>query len=292
PVPHMIHKIAAMKKKMPANGGQYLRMRRYQPLATAMVPLGNTGETPPAAVLHADHVDAKLQFYGQWIHINEQVTLTSQDAPLNEAAIRLGVSMRQTEDQLTRDMLAATAGHINCEGGVNGDNPTELTRWDTDMAVRTLRGNDAYTVMDNIEGENKFGTAPVRDGYFALGSTDLLGDLNECAGFLNKWAYPAPDKALRSEEGTLGNLRVLLSSIGSKSVAASNLGKDVYNIFCIGMEAYATVKMDEYNAKFLFRPAIYDGPLMQNVSVGYKFAEVPRITNDLWLINLRATLST
>jgi len=33
---------------------------------------------------------------------------------LNEAAARLGVSLRQTEDQLTRDMLASTAAFINC----------------------------------------------------------------------------------------------------------------------------------------------------------------------------------
>ena len=39
---------------------------------------------------------------------------------MNEAAARLGVSLRQTEDQLTRDMLAAGAGMINCVGGVNG----------------------------------------------------------------------------------------------------------------------------------------------------------------------------
>ena len=39
---------------------------------------------------------------------------------LNECAARLGVSLRQTEDQLTRDMLAATASFINCTGGVNG----------------------------------------------------------------------------------------------------------------------------------------------------------------------------
>ena len=146
--------------------------------------------------------------------------------------------------------------------------------------------------MDNIEGENKFGTAPVRDSFLALASTDLIGDLNECSGFLNKWSYPAPNKALLSEEGSLGNLRFLLSSIGSKEAAASDLGATVYNIFCIGMEAYATIKIDEYNAKFLFRPAIYDGPLMQNVSAGWKMAEVPRITNDLWLQNLRTTLST
>ena len=41
---------------------------------------------------------------------------------LNECAARLGVSLRQTEDQLTRDMLAGTAAFINCTGGVNGRN--------------------------------------------------------------------------------------------------------------------------------------------------------------------------
>ncbi len=43
PVPNMIHKIPAMKKTMPRNGGNTLRMRRYNPLNTAMVPLGNSG---------------------------------------------------------------------------------------------------------------------------------------------------------------------------------------------------------------------------------------------------------
>ena len=39
---------------------------------------------------------------------------------LNEASQRLGVSLRQTEDELTRNMLASTASFINCTGGVNG----------------------------------------------------------------------------------------------------------------------------------------------------------------------------
>lgn len=39
---------------------------------------------------------------------------------LNEATQRLGVSLRQTEDQLMRDMLASTASFINCTGGTNG----------------------------------------------------------------------------------------------------------------------------------------------------------------------------
>ena len=280
-----------MKKNMPANGGTTLRMRRYNALDTAMVPLGNSGIHPPAQTLTAVDIDAKVNFYGTYIQINEQVTLQNQDPVLNEAVARLGVSLRQTEDQLTRDMLAATAGFINCTGGVNGDNPTEITRTDVDEVVRTLLDNNAYTVLDSIEGADKFATAPVRDAFFALCSTSLTGNLDTVAGFIHKNQYPSPMNTLRSEWGSIGNLRFLISSIGSVTPTSSNLGNDVYNIFCVGMEAYACIEQDQYSASFIYRPPIYDGPLALNCSVGYKFAEVPRITNDLWVLNLRATRS-
>jgi N4-gp56 family major capsid protein len=291
PVPNMIHQIPAMKKNMPRNGGRFLRMRRYNPLPTALVPLGNTGVTPPAVTLTAVDIDAEMSFYGQYVQLNEQVTLQNEDPVLNEAAARLGVSLRQTEDELTRNMLAATASFINCTGGVNGDNPTELTRSDVDVVVRTLLDNNAYTIMDNIEGEDKFGTAPVRDAYFALCSTQLTGDLDAVAGFIQKNQYPSPMNALRSEWGSIGNLRFLISSIGSVTPNASANNSNVFNIFCVGMEAYAVIEQDGYSASFIYRPPIYDGPLALNASVGWKMAQVPRITNDQWVINLRATLA-
>jgi len=70
-------------------------------------------------------------------------------------------------------MLGSTASFINCVGGVNGDTPTELTRSDVDEVVRTLLGNNAYTILDNIEGEDKFGTAPVRDALFCIYVTPI-----------------------------------------------------------------------------------------------------------------------
>jgi len=290
PVPTMIHNIPAMKKVMPRNGGTTLRMRRYNPLATAMVPLGNSGLTPPSQQLTAVDIDATISFYGTYVVLNEQVTLQNQDPTLNEAAARLGVSLRQTEDQLTRDMLAATAAQIDCVAGQNGDQPSNITRADVDTVVRTLLNNNAYTILDNIEGEDKYGTAPVRDAYFALCSTNLTGNLDSTPSFIQKNNYPAPTNALRSEWGSMGNLRFLISSIGSSVPLASYLGNTVYNIFCVGMEAYATIEQDGYSSQFIYRPPIYDGPLALNASVGYKFATVPRITNDLWIINLRATL--
>ncbi len=99
---------------------------------------------------------------------------------MNEAAARLGVSLRQTEDQLTRDMLAATAAFINCTGGVNGDVPTEITRSDVDLIIATLKNNNAQTIMDNIEGQDKFATAPKMNGRFKLSLIDLEAVITFC----------------------------------------------------------------------------------------------------------------
>lgn len=292
PVPNMIHNIPAMRKQMPRNGGTTLRMRRYNPLATATVPLGNTGVTPPPQQLTAINIDAQIDWYGTYIILNEQVTLQNQDPVLNEAAQRLGVSLRQTEDELTRNMLSTTASFVNCTGGTNGDNPTEITRSDVDAIIRTLANNNAWTISDMIKGEDRFGTAPVRDSYMALGSSSLIGDLENVTGFIAKAQYPSPMQALREEWGSVSNLRFLLSSIGDVSPNVSLLGANVYGIFCVGMEAYAVVEQDGASAQFLYRPPIYDGPLALNASVGWKAAFVPRITNDAWVINLLATLST
>lgn len=210
---------------------------------------------------------------------------------MTEAAKLLGQSLRETEDELTRDMLSATAAAINAVGGVNGDNPTEITRSDVDVMIRTLVNNDAHTIEQHIEGEDRFGTAPVRDAFFALGSTQLIGNLERVDGFTSKNNYPDQRNTLRSEWGAISNLRFLLSSSGSVTPNGSTLGADVYNIFCVGMDAYAYIDQDGYSANFIYRPPMFDGPLALNSSAGYKFAACPRITNDAWVLNLRVTLS-
>ena len=291
PVPNFIMKIPAMLKKMDRNSGRTLRMRRYNPLLTAMVPLGNTGVTPQAQTLTAVDIDATVSFYGTYLIINEQVTLQAQDPVLNEAAARLGVSLRQTEDQLTRDMLVATAAFVNAVNGVNGDNPTEITQADVSDVVRALLGNNAYTILDNIEGEDKFGTAPVRDAYFMLSHTDMTSDFENVGTFIQKNAYPSPMNALKSEWGAIKNARILISSVASKVLNSSMNGATVYNNPVVGMEAYACVEQNGYSSSFIYRPPMFDGPLAMNCSVGYKFAEVPRILNDQWVLNLRCTLA-
>jgi hypothetical protein len=53
PVSNFIFSIPAMKMQMSRNGGTSERWRRYNPLAASMVPLGNSGITPPPQNLTA-----------------------------------------------------------------------------------------------------------------------------------------------------------------------------------------------------------------------------------------------
>jgi len=188
-------------------------------------------------------------------------------------------------------MLAATATFLNCVGGVNGDVPTELTVTDIQTVIRTLLGNNAETIMNNIEGDLKFATGPIRYAYIAMMHTDVTSNLEVIPQFIPQANYPNPSSALPSEWGSVQNIRYLVSAIGSISRNASALGADVYNIFIAANESYACIEQDGYSSTFIYRPPMYSDPLAQNASVGWKLAQVPRILNDTWVLNQRCTLS-
>lgn len=157
PVPYLIHGTSAMRYTMPSQGGSILRMRRANRLAVATAPLGNAGLTPPAVVPNVTDIDAKIQFYGSYMLLNEQVVLQAQDPVLNWATELLGIQIKETEDVLIRNMLAATAAQIDAVGGINGDDPTELTISDVNAVTQALFKANALTISSVIEGANKFG---------------------------------------------------------------------------------------------------------------------------------------
>lgn len=132
----------------------------------------------------------------------------------------------------------------------------------------------------------------IRDAFFVLSSAKVMKDLDNVSGFVQKSNYPSPMNALRSEWGSVGSFRFLLSSRGSITERGSLLGADVYNNFVVGMESYGVVEQDSFSATFIYIPPhIAGGPLALNCSVGYKFAAAPVILNDAWVINMRCTLS-
>lgn len=145
PMPDCIHKTMAVKKRLPERSGSILRMRRYNNLNTATVPLGPSGLNPPPQTLSAVDIDARVNWYGTYVLITDQVTLINEDPVLNEAASLLAQSLRETEDELVRSMLASTATFINCVNGVNGRQNREIAVVKSSLIdLKTLfKGNKA-----------------------------------------------------------------------------------------------------------------------------------------------------
>lgn len=205
----------------------------------------------------------------------------------------MGQSLRESEDQLARSMMEGGAPFVNCTNGVNGDNPTEITRQDLSNVHRLLRTANAQYIMDLIEGENKFGTAPVRNCFFALCHTNLIPDLDNVQGNINVAQYPSQMNLLQAEYASIGNFRFLLSSRGSITANASANGADVYNIFIPAQESYDMVDLDGYSAQFIYAPPEIASPRLRLYqTAGWKMAQIFNITNTSWIVNLRATLST
>ncbi len=209
---------------------------------------------------------------------------------LNAAAARLGQSLRETEDELVRDMLAGTASVVNCVNGTNGDNPTELTDTDINAVVQTLQSNDADFISSMKEGVDAFGTGPVLDAYFAMGHSDLITELRAVNGFIEKAQYPNQKGVSSAEWGSVGNVRFMLSSRGSVSTGSSLLTADIFNIFVTGNEAYGIIEQTSASAAFIYHPpGSGDDPAELRQTAATRFAQVPRITNDSWVFNLRCT---
>lgn len=172
------------------------------------------------------------------------------------------------------------------------DMPTELSRADIDTTVLTLLGNDAIMISDNIEGTLKFGTAPIREAFWGMMSTSVIDDLEAVTGFVSQAQYPNNMNVLNAEWGSVSNIRFLYSSKGSTSVNASLNGNTIYNIFVTGQEAYAMVELTTATASFIYTPPGGPTDPLRRMQLGaYKFAQVPRILNDAWIFNLRATHS-
>ena len=294
PTPAMNYITVCDKVSMPANGGTTIRFMRPRALQPPTVQLGNAGIDPPAQVPQRDIIDAQMAFFGTGCIINEQVILQDQEGVLAWVSERLAVAMRQAEDLILRDYIVSAASDINASGGSNGDNPTELAASDFSLVATTLDTNNAYKFLTGIQGEDRFGTGPQRSAYFMLSSTELQSDFDALVGrgFKSVWDYPAVDKALPTEVGSVFNIRILTSSEGPVARNASAQNQDVYYNTVLGKQALTHINQDGFSMKLIYRDPYYSGMLAQNATLAVKFAQAQALTQDTAVRNLLCTRSS
>lgn len=291
PTPSFNYIIPCDKVAMPARGGTTMRFLRPRLLTPPTVQLGNSGIEPPSQVPQRDIIDAQIAFFGTSCIINEQVILQDQDPVLAWVSDRLAIAMRQAEDIILRDYIMSAASVINCDGGSNGDNPTELSISDISMAGQTLDTNNAWKFESGVEGDLKFGTAPVRSAYFMLSNTLVQSDLDRLQGqgFTSVWNYPSTASALPTEYGAVLNFRILTSSQAAMAANASMNGRTVFYNTCLGRQAVTHIEQDGYSMQLIYRDPYFSGPLAQNATLAVKFAQAQAITQDTAIRLLAST---
>lgn len=174
------------------------------------------------------------------------------------------------------------------------DNPTNLGVSDFSLVATTLDSNNAFKFMSGIEGENRFGTGPVRSAYFMLASTELQSDFDSLvgSGFQSVWNYPSNTSALPSEYGSVYNVRILTSSEAPVARQASDMSNDVYYNTVLGKQAITHINQDGYSMNLIYRDPYYSGMLAQNATLAIKFAQAQAITQDTAIRNLLCTRSS
>lgn len=287
--PMLVHTRFAQKRVLPKKMGDTIVFRRYSRLATVPVPLSD-GVTPPGAALSATDIKARVDFYGNYVTVTNQVEYTVEDRVMNEAARLLAQNLAQTMDEVTRDVLATITTVVSCSNGTNGNSPTELTKSDIDSAVQTLLNNDAEMISEVIDGSTKVGTVPIRPAFFGYIDTALLDDLEAVSNFVAEANYGNNQRSLEGEWGATGNVRWLYTSVGRVSAASPA----VYSNFIVGKECYGVVHLGSESGEFYVEPLGSAGsadPLHQRGSVGWQHPFVARILNDAFGCNLLATHS-
>lgn len=285
--PALIHQRFAQRRSLPRKEGDTIVFRRYARLATATVALSD-GITPPGAQLSVTDIKARMDWYGNFVIVTDQVTLTVEDRVLNESSRLLALNMGETLDEVTRDVLASTSSVLNCSNGSTAGPPTELTKADIDATIKQLLGNDAEMISEVIPATDGIGTSPVRPSFWGYIHTDLLDDLEAVNGFLSSAQYPNQNQVFPEEWGSTGNVRWLYSSIASRD---SSGAFPIYRNFILGREAYGAINMEAESGEFYVEPLGSSGsadPLHQRATVGFKSPYVARILNDAFMVNLQS----
>ena len=289
PMFNLIHSFGVDLHHAESYIGKTTRMSRFERLSTDGGQLDGSGIDPASEVPVRTDIDATMEIYAKSIVTNEQVVLWENSKTLTKFTALLGQWLREKEDLLMRDLFSSSVSYINATGGTNGDQPSNLSLNDVNNIENILLGNDARSMLTNLEAQFKFNTSPVRDAFIALANTNLCADLQKVQGVILKAAYPTQEGLRPEEYCSISRFRFFVSSKAAKTPGVSLRGNTVYTIPMYGLEAAAKIEQNNYTAVIGYRPPWVVSSVAQNSQLYAKFAIARAITNQNWISGLNVT---
>jgi len=291
PMFNLIHSFGVDLHHAESYVGKTTRMSRFERLSTDGGQLDGSGIDPASEVPVRTDIDATMEIYAKSIITNEQVVLYENSKTLTKFTALLGQWLREKEDLLMRDLFSSSVSYLNATGGGNGDQPSNISAADINNIENILLGNDARSMLMNIESQNRFNVGPVRDAFIALANTNICADLQGVSGVLLKAAYPSQEGLRPEEYCAISRFRFFVSSKAAKIPGISLRGNTIYTIPMYGLEAAAKIEQNNYTAVIGYRPPWVVSSVGQNSQLYAKFAIARAITNQNWISGLNVTTS-
>jgi N4-gp56 family major capsid protein len=292
PMFNLIHSFGVDLHHAESYVGKTTRMSRFERLSTDGGQLDGSGIDPASEVPVRTDIDATMEIYAKSIVTNEQVVLWENSKTLTKFTALLGQWLREKEDLLMRDLFASSVSYLNATGGLNGDQPSNISLNDVNNIENILLGNDARSMLTDLDASTRIGTAGVRDAFIALANTNLSSDLQRVQGVLLKSAYPTQEGIRPEEYCSISRFRFFVSSKGAKTPGISLRGNTIYTIPMFGLEAAAKIEQNNYTAVIGYRPPWVVSSVGQNSQLYAKFAIARAITNQNWISGLNVTTFT
>jgi len=270
-----------VKKPIPPKGGKSIEFRRFEKVTVTAGSYSLTEGTHNTAIAATiSSVSCTISQYGQWAEVSDVLDTQGFDPVIAEYVDKFGLAMAEGLDIVVRNALS------DCTTLQYADSATVVG---TSGAGAVGSGNylDAAELREMDRTLARAGARKIGGRWVCFIHPDNKMDLFEDADIVEAFQHAAP----RADNNPLFT-GVLGDWMGFRFVESNNLrvrtsygmsGADVYEIVCLGQEAYAVSELSALAARTIIHPRGSGGhtdPLEQKSTVGWKAALVAKVLNN------------
>ena len=286
-------------KPLPKNKAETISFRRPIPFNVEPTELVE-GVTPPATQMAYEDVEVRMGQYGSVVEISDRVNDLVEDPVLNDAARMAGEQAAETKERICWGAFRAGTNvtysptTASARSGVQEKINLNIQR----AITRSLHEQRGKYITEVLSSSPNFATEAVRQGFVAVGHTDLEADIRQLAGFVPCESYGEQTKILHEMElGKVENVRYVLSPVlepfagaggsGGTNVLETGGNADVYPVLFMARHAIGVVPLKGAGSMSprIINPEQIDksDPLGQRGIVGWKMYFAALILNEAWI---------
>ena len=296
-LPVLLYGKFGQTRPLPKNMGDRITFRRYASLPVNTTAL-TEGVTPAGKSLSASEIYATMGQYGDYVMITDKLLDLGLDPILMEAGDLLGEQAGLTIDTLHRNVLLAGSS-VRLANAVAGrtDIVSKPLLIDINSIIRTLEGNNAKKIRQQVNAGVKVTTSPLRAAFIAITHTDCRQDFEGLEGFVPVEKYASQTEVMETEIGELKGIRFITTTNagivadggGDKGTLVSTTGTkaDVYQTLILAKDAFGLVPLQKGGIENIIKKAKDSGTsdaLNQRNTSGWKTYTTARILNDDFII--------